>query len=293
MVWFVVLAVVTAGMALGLPPDPHTLQQLHISNVTYRIAILILLVPYGVIWYAAFYAFAKLKEYASLIKGSEDGYAFRRIMIGMGILAFGLIIPTAVSLILNNIASHHSGFKSSAVIVSNYLSMLVLLAFLPMSIGTHKLVSFSKGRPKLLGLYLFELLFIGLSVSFTYMVMHNHVHHYDIYYLNKPLLLTTFVVPYLFGWFMALLCAFEFGIYARNAIGLLYQRALKLLAYGIAIVILGSVSIQFLDNTFIIAKVSNSVGSLVIFDYIILAIIAAGLVLMALGTKKLKKIEEV
>lgn len=293
MVWFVILAVLTAGLALGLPPDPHTLQQLHVTNVTYRLAIVVLLVPYGVIWYAAFYAFAKLKEYASLIHGSEDGASFRKIMIGMGILAYGLIIPTIISLILNNIAGHHHGFKSVAVVTTNYLSMLVLVAFFPMSNGTHMLSNFKEGRMKLLGVYLFELLFIGLSVSFTYLVMHYHAHNPSVYYLNKPLLLTTFVVPYLFGWFIALLSAFEFWMYAKNVTGLLYKRALRLFGYGIATVILGSITIQFMENTFIIAKVSKSISALVVFDYIVLVIIATGLVLMAMGTKKLKKIEEV
>lgn len=293
MVWFVILAVITAGLALGLPPDPHTLHQLHVSNVGYRVAILVVLVPYGIIWYTAFYAFAKLQEYARVIKGSEDGIAFRRIMFGMGILAFSLVVPTLISLILGNIAIHHPGFKPSSVIIGNYLSLMPLVAFIVMSRGTHMLTRFSEGRPGLLGVYLFELLFIVLSVFFAYLVNHFNVHHANIYYLNKALLLSTFVVPYLFGWFAALLSAFEFWLYAKHTKGLLYKQSLRFLAYGITVVISGSIAIQFVDNTFIAAKVSQSLSSLLIFEYFLLAIIAVGLILMAMGTNKLKKIEEV
>jgi hypothetical protein len=114
MIWFIILVVITCGLALGLPPDPQTMQQLHISSVVYRIATLALLIPYVVIWYAAFYACAKLKEYSQTIRCSEDGKAFRNIMIGMGVLAFGQIVPTAVLQVTQHIDSQHQGLKPAS-----------------------------------------------------------------------------------------------------------------------------------------------------------------------------------
>jgi len=290
--WFVLLVIITCGLALGLPPDPHTLQQLHISSVAYRIAVLILLVPYGIIWYAAFYAFARLKEYAKVIHGFDDGTAFRNIMIGMGALAFGLIVPTTVSLVLENIASHQPGFKPASVIISNYLGLVVaLVSFTYINNGTHLLTKLSKKQPSLKGIRLFALLFIVLSVVFTYLVMHYRVHH-DVYHLNTPLLLITFVIPGLFAWFIALLSAYEFWLYAKFAKGLLYRQALRQFSYGIAATIAGSVASQFVSNTFA-QKVNGSLGAVLLVEYLLLALYATGLILMALGTKKLKKIEEV
>jgi hypothetical protein len=292
MVWFIILAVITAGLALGLPPDPQTLHQLHISSLMYRVAILVLLVPYGIIWYAAFYAFAKLKEYSQAIKGSKDGTAFYNIMIGMGTLAFGLILPTTISLVMNNIVSHHSGFKPASVIIDNYLGLLVaLIAFIYISNGTNLLTKLSKNRPSLTSVRVFALLFIALAAVFTYLVINYHVRHGQVYYLNTPLLITTFIIPALFAWFIAILSAYEFRLYAKFVKGLLYRAALRQFSQGIVIVISGSVAIQFVDNTFA-AKVSHSLGALLAAEYALLAIYVVGLILMALGAKKLKKIEE-
>jgi hypothetical protein len=292
MIWFVILAVITSGLALGLPPDPQTLQQLHISSVAYRVAILVLLVPYGIIWYAAFYAFAKLKEYTQTIKGFADGKAFRPIMVGMGVLAFGLIIMTAISLILQTFASHYHAFKPASVILNNYVGLAVgLTAFICINNGTHKLVTLGKNRPGLKGIRVFMLLFTALSAVFTYLVINYHLKH-NVYYLNTALLITTFVIPNLFGWFLALFSAYEFGLYARFAKGLLYRASLRRFSLGIAIAIAGSVAGQFVDNTFA-EKVTHSLGLLLLVEYILLAFVAVGLILMAFGAKKLKKIEEV
>jgi len=100
--WFTLLALIAAGLILGLPPDPHTVQQLHTSDAAYRLALFALLIPYILIWYAGFYAFSKLQEYSRQLKGAKDEAAFQRLTLGMGTLAFSLVIPTIVSLILNN-----------------------------------------------------------------------------------------------------------------------------------------------------------------------------------------------
>jgi hypothetical protein len=292
MVWFVILAVITAGLALGLPPDPQTLHQLHISSLMYRVAIVILLVPYGIIWYTAFYAFAKLKEYSQSIKGFKDGKAFHSIMVGMGVLAFGLILPTAISLIMQAVTTHHPGFKPTSIIIDNYLGLLVaLVAFVYINNGTDLLTRLSKNRPSLAGVRIFTLLFISLAALFTDLVINYHVKHGQVYYLNTPLLITTFIIPTLFAWFIAIFSAYEFGLYAKFVKGSLYRAALRQFSNGIIIAIAGSVASEFVDNTFA-AKVSHSLGALLLAEYILLAIIAIGLILMALGAKKLKKIEE-
>jgi hypothetical protein len=291
---FVALVAVTVGLAVGLPPDPHAVQQLNTTESAYRLAILVLLVPYGIIWYTAFYAFTRLVKYAHATKGYPDGEAFRKIMIGMGVLAYGLVLPTAVTLILRNIAVYHPDFKPAAVIISHYLTILVVLVtFAFIGNGTRQLANAVKRRPKLGGMRVFALLFIVLSAIFTYLVTSYNAERPNVYYLDTPWLIITFVIPYLFGWFMALLSAYEFGIYAKYAKGLLYQRALQLLSYGIITTIAGSVAIQFLSNTFVATAASQSIGYILVVDYILLAIIGLGLGMMAFGAKKLQKFEEV
>lgn len=294
MVWFAILAVIAAGLALGLPPDLQTQHHLHASTFAYRIAILILLIPYIIIWYSAFYAYAKLKEYVHAIKNSEDGRAFRRIMHGIAFLAFGLIVPTIISLLLQLITNHHPGFQGARVIINHYLSLIVLVvSFTIIGNGTRRLTDISKNRPGLTIMRFFMLAFITLSVVFTYLVLKYHQAHPHVYYINTAVLIITFIIPYLFGWFVGLLSAYEFRIYAKHVNGVLYRRALRQLSRGVVITIFGDVVIQFLENTFIAVKANSSIGLLVEFEYVLLIIIAIGLTLIALGTNKLKKIEEV
>jgi hypothetical protein len=292
MVWFILLSVVTCGLALGMPPSQQTLHQMHISSLTYRIAVLALLVPYVIIWYAAFYAFAKLKEYVQSIKGFNDGEAFRDIMIGMGVLAFALVVPTAFGLIVQYFVRSHPEFKASSIIIENYIGLVAAItSFIYFSNGSHKLLLISKKRPTVKGLRAFVLLFTVLGVVFTYLITNYHTKH-NLYYLNTPLLICTFIIPSLYAWYAGLWGAFEISTYTKYAKGLLYRSALTLFSYGVVVTIAGSVATQFLDNT-IAVKASKSLGSTVILDYIVLVIYAVGLILMALGTKRLKKIEEV
>jgi uncharacterized protein YacL len=129
--WFVVMTLIAVGLALGLPPDPQAVHQLHTTQAAYRLAIAALLVPYILIWYSSFYAFAKLREYSKPLKNTKDGAAFHKITVGMGVLAFSLVVPTIISLILAEVAAQHSSFKAASVIINNYLGLLPgLLAFL-------------------------------------------------------------------------------------------------------------------------------------------------------------------
>lgn len=293
--WFIALALITCGLALGLPPDPHTLHQLHISSISYRIAVLVLLVPYGVIWYAAFYAFTNIKSYSQAIKGFTDGQAFHCIMIGTGVLAYGLMAQMAASLLLQNIAIYHHGFRPASVIMTNYFGILVgLLAFLSINSGTHRLIMLGKKYPGITSIRSMAILFIALASAFTYQVIsyHSMPNRVRIYYLTTPLLITTFIIPNLFGWFTAILSAYEFWLYATFAKGLLYRKFLRLFSYGIVVAIAGSVASQFVTIIFG-GKVRQSIGSFLLVDYTLLIIVAVGLTLMALGAQKLKRIEEV
>src|SRR6266496_2296176 len=96
--WYAILLVVATVLALTLPPDPATLQTLHISTPEYRLTIVTLLLPLAVIWFAAFYAYAKLKDYAKHLFANREGKGYKKIATGLGVLAFGLAIPTILGL---------------------------------------------------------------------------------------------------------------------------------------------------------------------------------------------------
>jgi hypothetical protein len=173
--WFIVLTVLAIGLALGLSPDPEALQKLHTTATTYRLAIATLLIPYVLIWYAAFYAFAKLQEYSAPLRGSKDGDGFRKITIGMGVLAFSLIVPTIISLVLGNIASHNDSFDAASVIISNYLGLFPgMLAFLLLLNGARMLLRTTKRGMERLDLRWHAPWFLLLTVLFSHLTIENY-----------------------------------------------------------------------------------------------------------------------
>jgi len=292
MQWFVVLTVVTVTLVLALPPDPKALATLHVSSAGYRLALLILLIPYVVIWFFGFFAYGKLRSYVGYLHKSKEDAAFRTILLGMGVLAFGLIIPTAISEVLGSIAAHHTGFKPAATIISNYLTLLVALSvFTLIGSGARQLTLMGKNRPTLQGIRVFAAIFIVIGVLFTHLIMRNW-HGNNPYYLNSAWLMLTYIAPYLFAWFMGLLCAYELFLYARSVKAVLYRRGLNQLAYGLGVVIAGDIAVQFVSSALANGK-HLTVGLIVLIDYTVLLAILVGLIVMALGTKKLQKIEEV
>lgn len=291
MKWFVILAVIAIGLALGLPPDPGSLKELHATATAYRLAVATLLIPYMLIWYTSFYAFAKLQEYSAPLKDTKDGAGFRRITFGMGTLAFSLVVPTIISLILNNIASHHHGFKPAAVIIDNYLGLFPgLVAFWLLLSGARKLLTTVRGKTQQLDLRWHAPWFLLLSVVFSRLVLENQFRWHP-YHLGVWLLVLTFIVPFLYGWVVGLLSAYSLNVYANSVKGSLYQIAIKRFAAGISVTIMGSIAIQFVNIT-LAQRINKSLGIVLLIDYCLLIIIAIGLILMAVGTNKLKKIEE-
>lgn len=289
--WFVILTLLAIGLVLALPPDPHSAQQLHTSVIAYHLALAAVLIPYALIWYASFYAFAKLQEYSWLIKGTKDGAAFRKIAIGMGTVSFSLVVPTIISLILNSVAGHYPHFKPASVIIDNYLGLFPgLIAFLLLYNGARALLRTTKQGLQRLDIRWHAPWFLLLSVVFSHLAIENY-YRGNPYHLSLWLLVITFIIPYLYGWMVGLLSAYELHWYAKTVKGSLYRQAVKRFANGIAVTMLGSIAIQFVSIT-LAARIDSSLGNLLLANYVLLLIVVVGLILMALGTKKLKRMEE-
>jgi len=284
--------VLTFGLALGLPIDHHSLHQLHTTQTSYRLAIAALLVPYALIWYLSFFTFAKVKEYSELLGNTKDGAAFSKIALGLEALAFSLIFPTTLSLILTDIADHQSGFRVASTIINNYMGIFPgLFSFLLLYNGTRSLLRTAKGATEKLDLRWHMMWFIVLSVTFSHLTIENSLRWHP-YHLPLWLLVSTFIGPYLYGWVIGLLTAYDLNLYARTIHGTLYRQAIKKFAIGISTVIAASIAIQFVNVT-IGQRIDHSLGSVLLVDYILLAIIAVGFAFMALGTKRLKRIEDI
>lgn len=291
--WYGILVAAYIILSLSVPIDSHALHMLHLSSVEYRVFIFAVIVPYTLIWLAAFYAYNNMQSYAKRIHTSPEGLAFKQLANGILVMAWGLAIPAILSVILNAIAAQHYGFKGTATIINNYATLLVpLIAFSYISSGTRRLSDSLHSRPSLVGVRLFVIAFVTMGVFYCYLTLRARFLHGDPYHLPTVLTLLTIVIPYLFAWFMGLLATLELTMYATKIHGLLYKRSLNMLASGIAMVIVSSIFIQYI--TVIFAYKGNfTLGILLVLIYILLIGEAIGFVLISTGSKRLKRIEEI
>jgi hypothetical protein len=291
--WYAILLVVAVGLGLIVPPASSTLRELHISLTEYKLAISTLILPYALIWFSAFYAYNRLEVYAHQIRQTKEGRAFKSIADGTRVLAWGLALTTLIGIISESISSSHPGFMPAQRVINNYIAILVpLIGFTLIGNGTRALNVLGKLRPSLTGTRVLVLVFLFIGVAFTYLVINNSAKQQNPYYLSLFLLFVTFIVPYLYAWFIGLLSANEIRLYAQFVKGIIYKRALIQLAGGLTLVISGSIVSQFINSVFI-TKHSIALGSAFLLTYFIVVLEAFGYGLIAYAVRSLKRIEEV
>jgi hypothetical protein len=290
---YIILLVVGIVLALVLPTPPSLLKILNITNLDYRLAIFTLILPFAIIWFSAFYAYEKLEQYAHKLRQAREEKAFKKIADGVRVLAWGLIIPLLISLILMAIASRNSGFRTAQIIIDNYLMLLVpLIGFTYISSGTRALNVLVGTRPGLLGTRLLAFIYIIIGVLFSHFVVHNSNGPINPYRLSFWLLVFTIIIPYLYAWFIGLLSTYELWLYAQKTQGLIYKKVLGQVAGGLAVTIVGSICWQYLGSAFD-AESKASFSFVFIIFYVLLFVQAVGYGLMAFGARRLKRIEEV
>ncbi|HET8709078.1 MAG TPA: hypothetical protein VFL85_02230, partial [Candidatus Saccharimonadales bacterium] len=249
--WYGILVAIYLVLSMATPVNPHTLERLHLDAAQYHAFMFAVILPYVLIWFAAFFAYVTLGAYANSIKKSKEGPAFIQIAQGVRVMAWGLAIPAIISAIVKAIATVHPDFEDSATIISNYVTLLVpLIAFAYISAGTRKLSDLVKTRPTLIGIRMFSFAFIVMGVYYVYLTLRARFVHGDPYHLSLVGTLMTIIVPYLFAWFMGLLATLELMMYATKITGVLYKQSLNLLAYGISLVIGSSIFIQYVTVIF-------------------------------------------
>jgi hypothetical protein len=295
---FMALAALYLVLSFVMPPNHATQKLYDLNAIQYHILIFLVMVPVLGIWFLAFYGYAKLQEYSSMIAKSAEGPSYKKIADGIMWLAWGLVIPTFLSLLLTGITNDHEGFHKAQVIISNYASIIFpVIAFSVLSTGTRQLMERAKifitsGRTKLL-----VISFVFLGGLYCYLIFRNldslaARSNNNPYFLPGGLLLFTMVMPYLYAWFVGLLAAYELRLLSKSAPGILYQKAVDLLSRGLAVVVMSSIALQYL-STVLPATGKLSLGYILLLVYVLLAVIGIGYALTALGAKRLKKLEEV
>lgn len=289
---YILFLVVYGGFTLVPGPSSATLKQYHVSALGIRFIDATLIAILAAIWFAGFYGYAKFNEYVKLIQENTDGEAVLKLSRGVLLVVMWLPISAATSAILNYIALRHASFLPASKIIENYINLLVPLAgFIYISWGSRKLSEVVGQRPSYMATNVLALLLTYLGVVYIHFVATTH-NRGAVYHLPMWLLLTTLVAPYIYMWFMGLLAVYEIYQYRQKVQGIVYRSSWGLLSFGLGWLILVTIGLQFLTS--LSARLNHlSIYGILGVIYVLLLMFAVGFMIIASGTRKLQRIEEV
>jgi hypothetical protein len=290
----VLFALAYVILTFVIPPDQAALDKYDLSKSALQALQLTIVIPLIAIWVAAFYGYDNLKRYAALLGNRTEGRSLNTVANGLGVLAFSLPVSQIVNTFLQYNSRVDPGAAARNRIIMNYLALaFALAAFYLINRGSAALAGTIKqaGTRRLYDFVMF--FFTVLTALYSYAVFTNsNRHSVEQYALPDWLIIATIVIPYLFVWYNGFAATLRLHFYQTGVKGVLYRSALRMFSIGIAGVILTSVLLQFLAT--VVNSLENlGLGSLLAIVYLLLIVIAFGYLLIALGTKRLTKIEEV
>lgn len=295
---FIALIALYIGLTFILPANHVTKSMYAINDAQYHSLLFAVRLPILAVWCAAFYSYRRLINYAKQISDTKEGEHFMTLAKGMRWIAWGLIIPAVISTLLNTIANHNSDFLAPALVITNYLYVIVsLIAFTYIGKATHNLTQQSSVHLSVRSIRLLIGSLTALGVVFCVLTASklngtSLTDSYNAYYLPNWAIWTTVVVPYLYAWFIGLVAALELVVIARKTSGIIYKQALQLLAAGLVLIIVSMCSLQYFRS--VVPRTGHlTIGASLITTYAIYGVNLAGSALLATGVKRLKRIEDI
>lgn len=296
--YYILFSIIYLLLAAVLPANTQASQMYHLTSPQYHILQFMVILPLMLLSFCAFYGYAKLQNYASSIEKTPEGKDFNLLALGCKWLAWGLLIPAIITIILNSIANAHPSFSDTTLIISNYVSLVVaLVAFSFISSGSHGLLSRSNKRLSALNLKMLIIAFVLIGVTYCFLTFRQLIGK-SISSTNNPyalplwLMFLTIIIPYLYAWIVGLLAAYEIIIFSKLSRGVLYRHALQQVATGLGIVIASSVALQYLSAA-VPRNEHLSLDSSLAATYAIRLGATVGYILIARGAVRMRKIEEV
>jgi hypothetical protein len=281
-----------------LPGSKTTMAYYHLAPASYHILYFLLTLPSMMVWAAAFYGYSKLQTYGQSINGTVEGDDFRLLGRGLAWLAWSLPVTALTSVVLNAVAAASPGFHPAAIIIANYVALLLpLIGFSIVSRGARGLTEHAKTRFSWTSAQWIILGFVAAGVLYCYLTF-RHFNLSSLSSTNNPyhlpvwLMVLTVVIPYLYAWFVGLLATYEIGSFSQQIRGLLYRQALRLLSGGLVSVIISSIAIQYLLSAsprhgFVV------VDGRLLWINIVRIIGGIGYIMIAFGVSRLKRIEDI
>ncbi len=294
-VWiFLVLMAVYIILAFSLPTDPQVLARYNIDQDRARLLNLTVVGPLSLIYFAALYGFVRVKEYAKSIQETKEGPHFNNVANGLAVLGFSLPINSIMSSMVSYTRHAHPELMAEISITRQYLTLVLAgIAIVLLDRGARGLLGTLKRIPKETLSNYKIILAVSLSSIYTWLLVTQSQDPAAelAHYLPIGILIATVAIPYVLIWYLGAGAAIRLYTYQINVKGVIYKRAVGLLAKGVAVIVLISVFLQFF---YTIAGLLNrlNLSPLLAVIYFLIALYLIGYGLVARGAKTLKHMEE-
>lgn len=291
--WYVTLLVLFIALTLIPSPDTATLIKYHLTPLGVRLLDLTVIFPEAIIWFAAFYGYQKIQHYSQLIRTGKEGKQIAKLSRGLLLLAIGLPVIAIMSSILTIIASHHPSFTATSVIIQNYANIVFpLLAFIWISNGARGLSELTRTRPPFIVMHIIAVVALTLGIAFCCLIVSQHRELRLTYHMSPQLVMLTLGIPYIYIWSIGLQACAELLEYSRKVHGVLYRKAWIQFISGLAAIIFISILLQYLTTLYTWLN-SLTLGAVLLLLYSLLLLLGGAYIVVALGAKRLTKLEEV
>lgn len=289
---YVVSLVIYSAIVLVPRPSPLILRQYQITAARLRLIDITIIIVLAAIWFAGFYGYGKFRDYTRLIHGTKDGAHVDQLSKGLLLLVLWLPISSIISSALSYLALRHTSWLPASTIINHYVGVILpLAAYVFISLGARGLSRLARQRPSFLATNLLTILLIYTVIVYIRLVATTPGRAL-VYQMPMWPILLTLVAPYAYMWSIGVVAAYELFLYSRKSPGLIYRKSWRLLAFGFGWLIVTSIAFQYL--TTLTTRLQHlSLYSLLVIIYALLAVLSVGFVLIAFGTRKLQKIEEV
>lgn len=281
-------------------PSQAILQSLHLDPDVSRWVGLASRLPLVLIWLTALYGYIQFKKYVLAIGDGREAPHLKLIGYGLAVLTIGLPLTYVIGNILL-VASQHglldAGLRKA---ISSYPALIMqLAAFGLISRGAYGLVHIVNKQVHFWVVSLYGSASIVVGVVYSFLVASNGVDivhaatvYNEVFHMPNWLVVVATVLPFLFAWSLGIRAVFDMNRFQSLVNGRLYRRSLIMFTSGLGLVVGSSILAQFIATQSKQGLLTSTVQMFII-AYSLYTVFAIGYVLIAIGARRLRKIEEV
>lgn len=279
-----------AGVSILAPRGGNTY---NLNPVNFVLLQLTVIIPVLLIWMTAIYGAVKFRDYSSIIKGSPDGAALNKITLGLFLLVATFIFQTLLA-VASRLAVGTPMLNPTVFLHNHVPVVMALISVIYIFMGSNELVAVVQAKVRQSEL-IACLAGYFIAASWMSWFMYNHISHnvtngVPNFTIPGHWPFYTLVIPYLVAWLLSILSILNIVTYTRNVKGPIYKAGLKYAATGIMLVITFAMSVQVL--TFMANALQKlRLSSILALVYLLLIAYALGFALIAIGARKLARIE--